>query len=87
MFQTCFECGRRGGGIAVSPLADFTPSPNTRILAKNMLPKYAIKWGGSYGVEIPWNKGISTENVVHEPTFTPYELRLLWHTDPPCYAI
>ena len=39
--------------------------------------------GGSYGVEIPWNKGISTENVVHEPTFTPYELRLLWHYGPP----
>ena len=43
--------------------------------------------GGSYGVEIPWNEGISTENVVHEPTFTPYELRLLWHTNPPFYAI
>ena len=39
--------------------------------------------GGSYGVKIPWNKGISTENVMHEPTFTAYELRLLWHTDPP----
>ena len=24
-----------------------------------------------------------TENVVHEPTFMAYELRLLWHTNPP----
>ena len=42
---------------------------------------------GSYGVKIPWNKGTFTENVVHEPTFMAYELRLLWHTNPPFYAI
>ena len=42
---------------------------------------------GSYGVKIPWNKGIFTQNVVHEPTFMVYELRLLWHTNPDFYAI
>ena len=42
---------------------------------------------GSYGVKIPWNKGICTENVVHEPTFMAYELRLLWHMDPPFYTV
>ena len=30
MFQTCFECGRRGQVLQSHPLADFTPSPNTR---------------------------------------------------------
>ena len=61
-----------------------TPTPH---ISKKYAPKIWHKTGGSYGIEIPWNKGISTENVVHEPTFTPYELRLLWHTDPPFYAI
>ena len=32
--QTCFKCGRRGKyTIAVPPLANFTPSPNTRRMA------------------------------------------------------
>ena len=32
---------------------------------------------------------VSHENhyVVHEPTFMAYEFRLLWHTDPPFYAL
>ena len=38
---------------------------------------------GSYGVKISWNKGTFTKNVVHKPTFMAYELRLLWHTNPP----
>ena len=50
-------------------------------------PKICHKNEGSYGVKIPWNKGTSTENVVHEPTFMAYELRLLWHTNPLFYAI
>ena len=36
---------------------------------------------------ISQNKGTFTENVVHEPTFMAYELRLLWHTNPDFYAI
>ena len=47
-----------------------------------MTPKYAIKWGVVWR-KIPWKKGTSTENVVHGPTFMAYELRLLWHTNPP----
>ena len=42
---------------------------------------------GSYGVKSPWNKGTSTENMVYEPTFMAYKLRLLWHTNPDFYAI
>ena len=42
---------------------------------------------GSYGVKIPWNKGTFTENMVYEPTFMAYELRLLWHTNSVFYGI
>ena len=59
---------------------NFGPPPPP-ILAKNMLPKYAIKWG-SYGVKIPRNRGTFTENLAHEPAFMAYKLQLLWHTNP-----
>ena len=34
-------------------------------------------------LQVPWNDAMTTENVVHEPTFMAYELRLLWRTNPP----
>ena len=42
---------------------------------------------GSYGVKIPWPEGTFTKNMVQEPTFMAYELRLLWHMSPDFYAI
>ena len=42
---------------------------------------------GSYGVNIPWNKGTFTENMVYEPMFMAHELRLLWHTNLDFFAI
>ena len=52
-----------------------------------MLPQYAINevvWRKN-----PWNggKGTFTENMLYEPTFMAYELRLLWHTNPDFYTI
>ena len=51
-----------------------------------MPQKYAIN-KGSYGVKIPRHKGTFKENIVYEPTFMAYALRLLWHTNPDLFAI
>ena len=61
-----------------------TPTPH---ISKKHDPKICHQMGGSYGAKIPRNKGTFTGNLVHEPTFTAYGLRLLWHTNPDFYPI
>ena len=75
-----------GGGRKRLPLKIILTTPTPHI-SKKYDPKICHKMRGPYGIKIPSNKGTSTENVVHEPTFMAYELRLLWRSNPPLYAI
>ena len=80
--------------MALKVLQKFPPRLLLKITLTTPTPhiskKYALKicpktrgrmayWGGGSALEI---KGTFTENVLHEPTFTAYELRLLRHMPP-----
>ena len=56
-----------------------TPTPH---ISKNMLPKYAMKWGVVWRKNPLKERDFHREYVVQTPTFMAYKLRLLWHTNP-----
>ena len=53
--------------IAVSPLADFTPSPNTRVLQQHMETSCGSDRGTSSGfIGLYWREAATINGVKHE---------------------